>query len=135
METTSATRANRTFSLNLHGQHVTVEAFVNGSAEVLSVVAHGQEVSVSSADLDTIEAAIYDEATEVEAHDSRTGSTATFTVRHFGDHIQGIFTSTGGRLADSGELFTEVSESFHIDRHWAMMEDSDVQGHARHCYA
>ena len=131
----NTTSANRTLSIVLNGQHVNVEAFVNGQAEVLTVSANGKEVYVSSADLDAIESAIYDERTEVEARDTRTGHNATFIVRHWGDHIASIHTATGGRLRDNSELYTEVAESFHIDRHWAMMEDSDVQGHARRCYA
>ncbi len=131
----NTTSANRTFSLVLNGVTCFIQAFVNGTTEVLSVRSNGQEVSVSSADLDTIESAIYDETTEVEATDTRTGHSATFTVRHWGDHIAGIFTLAGGRLADNSELYTEVAESFHIDRHWAMIEDSDIQGHARRCYA
>ena len=81
-------------------------------------------------ELDRIDAAIFSEETHTDL-----GLGGTYTVTHHGEQILSIKDEHGYAVHRSGELFTEVAECFHIDRYWAMLEDSDVQGHARRCYS
>ena len=73
--------------------------------------------------------------TFVNAINVMTGEMEEFTVKHRGETIDAIVNRSGFSVPASSEQFTEVAEAFHIDRYWKMLEESDVQGHARRCYA
>lgn len=117
-------------TITLQVETLTVTAEVNGDrAEITRVTdAAGHPVNVTSQDLDRIESAIFSE-TQTDL-----GGTGTFTVKHHNDRIFSIADPDGYTVPHHAPLFTEVAECFHIDRRWAMLEDSDVQGHARRCY-
>lgn len=73
--------------------------------------------------------------TFVEALNLETGREEEFTVKHHGDTIEAIVGRSGFTVPKNSEQFTEVAEAFHIDRYWKMLEESDVQGYGRLCYA
>ncbi len=122
-------------TITLQIDTLTVTAEVNGDrAEITRVTdANGHPVHTTPDDLDRIESAIFSQTT-VEATDTDLGRRGTYTVKHHGERIFSIKDADSYSVPHSGALFTEVAECFHIDRHWAMLEDSDVQGHARRCY-
>lgn len=129
MQTVSSTHplANtRTFTLDLRGTPVEIEAAITGaSAEIIRATApDGASFSVTCSDLDTIEAALFEE-TPVEALDFTLGRREQFQVRHMGDLIAAIFTASGALVPPSGEQFTETAEAFHIDREYAEAVESD----------
>ena len=117
----------RTFTLDLRGTPVEIEAEITGAtAEILRATTDdGAAFHVTPDDLDTIEQAIF-ESTEVEAFDFTLGRRETFRVRHNADHIVAIFTACGALVPRSGQQFTETAEAFHIDRQYAQAVESDV---------
>ena len=117
----------RTFTLNLRGTPVEVEATVNKDTAFIerATAPDGTAFNVTSSDLDTIEAALFEE-TSVEAYDFMLGRFQKFTVRHNGAHIVAIFTACGVLVPPSGEQFTETAEAFHIDREYAAAVASDA---------
>jgi len=71
----------------------------------------------------------------VEAFDVMTGKAHRFTVYHDRGRVLDIRYSDGCTVRRNSEQFTETEDAFHIDRAWQVMEESDVQGYARRCYA
>ena len=116
----------RTFTIDLRGTPVEVEARIEkASAEILSATdPEGVPFDVTCNDLDTIEAAIFEE-TETEAFDFRTGRNRRFTVRHNGEHIVCIFNSGGCLLPEHSPQFTETAEAFLLDRRYNEAVESD----------
>lgn len=126
-----------TFSIDLDAApNCTAEALVQGDrAEVTRVTdSSGNPVPVSLDDLDRIEEHIFPEETTFELPNPFTGTPTTYTVHHDGERIGKITDPFGFSFPRHAEEFTEIAEVFHIDRQWAMMEESDVQGYARRCY-
>ena len=125
-----------TFQIDLEAaQGCTAEAVVeNGHAEITSVTdPAGRPIDITLDDLERMESVIFPDP-DVETTATDLGRRGTFTVKHQGERIVSIEDEHGYPLRRSSALFTEVAECFHIDRYWAMLEDSDVQGHARRCY-
>ena len=115
----------RTFTLDLRGTPVEIEATIDGaSASIERATADGHPFNVTCDDLDTIERAIFDE-TAVEAFDFTLRRRERFRVRHNGPEIVAIFTACGALVPPSGEQFTETAEAFHIDREYAEAIESD----------
>ena len=125
----------RTLTLNLRGTEVEIEALLRDTTATIvrATAPGGLSFDVQPDDLDTIEEALFDETT-VEALDFTLHERRAFQVRHNGDHIVAIFTGGGALVPSSSEQFTETAEAFHIDRQWAMIDEADVQGHARQAY-
>jgi len=130
----------RTFFIDLDGEPLKVEAEIRHAAyTILHVTDHdGCTVFVDADNLDEIERAIdralYPETVSVNAADPESGLSDTFTVHHDGDNVGPIFRSGGSQIPYSSPVYTEVAECFAIDRRWAMVEESDVQGYARRAY-
>ena len=127
-----------TFQIDLEAaQDCTAEAEVeDGHAEITRVTdPAGRPIDITLDDLERMESVIFPEETQVEATDTDIGRRGTYTVKHQGERILTVEDEHGYTVLRNSALFTEVAECFHIDRYWAMLEDSDVQGHARRCYA
>lgn len=71
----------------------------------------------------------------IEAVDVMTGRRRLFTVYHEAGRVVEIHYGDGCAVPRKSEQFTETEDAFHIDRAWQVMEESDVQGYARRCYA
>ena len=121
----------RTFTIDLRGTFVEVEATIcKATAEILRATgADGLHFDVTCDDLDTIEAAIFEE-TVTEAFDFTAGRNQRFTVRHNGDHIVCIFSPGGFLLPEHSPQFTETAEAFFIDRQYNEAVESDQPRHA-----
>ena len=117
----------RTFTLNLRGTAVEIVAAINKDTASIerATDSQGHPFNVTSVDLDTIEAALF-ESTEVEAFDFTLGRFERFTVRHNGEHIVAIFTRCGALVPQGSPQFTETAEAWHIDREWSQAVESDA---------
>ncbi len=126
MQPTSNLSQVRTFTIDLRGAPVEVEARIEkATAEILRVTdAEGQALDVSCDDLDTIEAAIFEE-TETEAYDFTAGRNVRFRVRHNGEHIVAIFNTGGFLLPEHCPQYTETAEAFLLDREYTAAIESD----------
>ena len=129
MQTVSNTR---TFTIDLNGSPVQIEAAISNAAYTIFNVNDdaGQSVETTSADLDQIERQLDRiEETRLTATDPDSGATETVTVVSLGLNILWIVRLDGSTVARSSAQFTEYAECFHIDREYAAAVDSD-QPHA-----
>ena len=118
----------RTFTLDLRGTTVQIEATISRAAyEIFSVRDANGQVSTTAGDLDEIEAQLDRiQETSLTAFDPETRAVERFTVVSLGWNILWIVREDGSTVRRSSPAFTEVAESWHIDREYAAAVESDA---------
>ena len=118
----------RHFSIQLNGNTVQIEAAISRAAyEIFSVRDANGQVSTNAGDLDEIEAQLDRiQETSLTAFDPETRAVERFTVVSLGLNVLWIVREDGSTVRRSSPAFTEVAESWHIDREYAQAVESDV---------
>ena len=122
-------KLSRTFSINLSGTLVEIDAEITFTSYAImhAVDRAGRPFDVSLDDLETfeqhVEARI--QTTPTEALNLETGQMETFTVASMGADVLAIQNVGGYVLPRCCPTWSEVAESWHLDREYSAAIESD----------
>ena len=121
----------RTFSLNLSGTDVQIEAMISFTSYIITNVltADGWPVNDFSADdMEVFEAHVESRinATTLQALDLDTYATASFTIHDLDGVILAIEHESGHVVERNTPTWTEAAEAWHLDRQYAEALESDA---------
>ncbi len=127
--TNSPFSTRRTFSINLSGTPVEIDAEIAFASYTImrATDAAGRPFDVSLDDLEVFETTVERmiERTETRAVNLETGQTETFTVASLGSDILAIQNAGGYVLPRCCPTWSEVAESWHLDREYTEAVESD----------
>ena len=126
-------KISRTFSINLNGTAVEIEAAISFvSYEIMSArCPAGRPFDVSLDDLEVFETFVESRitSTTLQALDLDTFKPTTYVLHAYGNDILNIQHESGHTVKRNSPTWSEVVESWFIDREYAEALDSD-QPHA-----
>ena len=120
----------KNFRLNLSGAAVQISALIAFCAyEIMQATdANGQRYDVSLHDLEVFESFVESRitSTTLPAIDQDTYETVSFTVHAYGSDILAIVHESGHTVERNSPTWSEVAESWDLDRQYAEALDSDA---------
>ena len=120
----------KTFLINLSGTDVQIEAMISFTSFIITNVIglDGFDFDFEEEHMEIFEQFVESRinSTTLQALDLDTYQTATFTVHDIDGHILAIEHESGHTVERNSPTFSEVSESWHLDRQFNEAIDSDA---------